>query len=67
MGLTFDDFCREYNLSAAAKEGLTTLRFEMGDDPSIVMDVEYKKVVFQALSWDCVRCAYHKYKQAYKS
>ena len=67
MGLTFDDFCREYNLSAAAKEGLTALGFEMGDDLSIVMDVEYKEVGFQALSWDHVHCAYRKYKQDYKS
>ena len=67
MGLTFNEFCQEYNLSAAAKEGLTALGFEMGDDLSIVTDVEYKEVGFQALSWDHVHCAYRKYKQDYKS
>jgi hypothetical protein len=67
IGLSFDEFCDEYKLSAASKEGLLTLGFEMGDDLSVVTETKYKNAGFQPLSWDRVRCAYHKYKQDYKS
>ena len=65
-GLSFDKFCEAYKVSAASKEGLVSLGFEMGDDLSVVTQAEYKSVGFQPLSWDCVRRAYRKYKQDYK-
>jgi len=66
MGLSFDEFCEEYKLSALSREGLISLGFEMGDDLSVVTEAEYKSAGFQPLSWDRVCRAYRKYKQDYR-
>ena len=57
-GLSFDEFCTAYKVSAASKEGLVSLGFKMGDDSSVVMQAENKSAGFQPLGRDCVHNAY---------
>jgi hypothetical protein len=49
MGLSFDDFCKECNLSVEVRDGLIALGFEMRDDLFVVTDSEYKQAVLHGL------------------
>lgn len=65
-GIGVDDFCTEYNLGAEVLDGLTALRFRIGDDHWTITPEALSEVHFAPHHWGRFCRAYRKYKHANK-
>ena len=60
--MSINNFCAEYNLGAEVLEGLTALKFQIGDDHQIITPEVLSEVHFACHHWVWFCQAYQKYK-----
>jgi len=65
-GTSIIDFCTEYRLGDEVLDGLTALKFQMGDDHREITPESLSEVNFAQHHWKRFCKAYSKYKHANK-
>ena len=65
-GISIEDFCAEYDLGAEVLDGLTALRFRIGDDHRTITPEVLSEVHFARHHWAWFCRAYRKYKHIHK-
>lgn len=59
------DMCTMHNLGPTFVARLEMLKFEIGDNLSVVTEEEWRRVGFDRLEWDRVLTAYRRYKRSF--